>query len=170
MNFFARVFGIFVVAGFLASGAYAQALKPFEPLNPAKAQSLPTSELTISSGKNVFQFTVELAITPEQRDIGLMHRARLESKHGMLFDFQNEKVVRFWMRNTFIPLDMLFIHADGRIAAIIKNARPHDETPVGPSEPVQAVLEISGGAADLLGLKAGDRVSHPIFKAAPEKR
>lgn len=171
MNVLTHLIRVLVlVACFLAPhSTFAEGLKPYEPLDPAKAQSLATSPLTITSGKNVFKFTVELAETPEQRDIGLMHRAHMDSKHGMIFDFKNEQRVRFWMRNTFIPLDMVFIRANGRIAAIMKNVRPHDETPVGPNEPVQAVLEIVGGASDLLGLKVGDTVSHDIFKSRPEK-
>ena len=170
MNVFTRIVGVLVLAaGLLAPHGYAEGLRPHEPLNPAKAQTLETSPLTITSGKNEFKFTVELATTPEQRDIGLMHRAHMDSKHGMIFDFLDEQIVRFWMRNTFIPLDMLFIRSNGSIAAIMKNVQPHDETPVGPNEPVQAVLEIAGGVSDLLGLKAGDKVSHVIFKAAPKK-
>lgn len=170
MNIFTRIIRVLVlVTCFVAPQAYAEGFRPYEPLNPAKAQALATSPLTITSGKNVFKFTVELAATPEERDIGLMHRAHMDSKHGMIFDFQGEQKVRFWMRNTFIPLDMVFIRSNGRIAAILKNVPPHDETPVGPNEPVQAVLEIVGGVSDLLGLKVGDTVSHAIFKSQPAK-
>jgi uncharacterized membrane protein (UPF0127 family) len=161
-----RIVGAFVLLAALLvfQGGHAQSLKPHEPLNPAKAQTLPTSPLTITSGKNVFEFAVELATTRQQRAIGLMHRSRLEAKHGMLFDSQTEQVEQFWMRNTFIPLDLLFIRGNGTVIAIVKNAKPHDETPVGPDDPVRAVLEIAGGTSDLLGLKVGDKVSHAIFK------
>jgi uncharacterized membrane protein (UPF0127 family) len=142
----------------------AQGLRPHEPLNPAKAQSLPTSPLTIESGGKRHAFTVELASTDSQRDIGLMHRNHLAADRGMLFDFQREQILRFWMRNTFIPLDMIFIRANGEILAIAENTVPHSEKPVGPPRPAQAVLELAGGASAQLGLKPGDVVHHPIFK------
>lgn len=165
MNVFTRLISVLLIAAcFLTPHGYAEGLKPYEPLDSAKAQTLATSPLTITSGKNTFKFTVELAARPEERNIGLMHRAHMDSKHGMIFDFQDEQKVRFWMRNTFIPLDMVFIKSNGRIVAILKNVQPHDETPVGPNEAIQAVLELVGGTSDLLGLKVGDTVSHAIFK------
>ena len=149
----------------LLSPAVAQSLRPHEPLNPAKAQSLTTSSLTIDSGGKVLKFTVELASSPREQEIGLMHRNTMAAEHGMLFDFHQEKRASFWMRNTFIPLDMLFIRANGEIAAITVDAVPHSETPIGPPQPVQAVLELVGGTAQKLGIKPGDRVHHPIFAA-----
>jgi uncharacterized membrane protein (UPF0127 family) len=142
----------------------AQGLRPHEPLNPAKAQSLPTSPLTIESGAARHAFTVELATTGTERDTGLMHRNTLAADRGMLFDFQREQPVRFWMRNTFIPLDMIFVRANGQIAAIAENTVPHSEKPVGAPQPVQAVLELAGGTAARLGIKPGDVIHHPIFK------
>ncbi len=145
---------------------WAQSLRPYEPLNPAKAQTLTTSPLTIISNGKTHKFTVELAETDEQRDIGLMHRTQLAPDHGMLFDFHDAQIVRFWMRNTFIPLDMLFIRGDGTVVSVFKNVRPHDEAPVGPNARVQAVLELAAGTADRLDLKMGDKVTHTIFKTA----
>jgi uncharacterized membrane protein (UPF0127 family) len=159
------VFGfLFVLALVSCAPLSAQGLRPREPLNPAKAQSLPTSPLTIESGSARHTFTVELAATGPERDTGLMHRNQLAADRGMLFDFQREQPVRFWMRNTFIPLDMIFIRANGEIIAIAENTVPHSETPVGPPRPAQAVLELAGGTAARLGLKPGDVVRHPIFK------
>jgi uncharacterized protein len=146
--------------------ACAQGLRPHEPLNPAKAQSLATSPLTIESGGKIHTFTVELADTQQQRDIGLMHRSELAPDRGMLFDFHQEQPVHFWMRNTFISLDMVFIRASGTIAAIAENTTPHSDTPVGPNQAVQAVLELAGGTAARLGLKPGDKVRHAAFTAA----
>ena len=148
----------------LAPGSYAQGLRPHEPLNPAKAQSLPTSPLTIQSSAGLHKFVVELAVKQSERDIGLMHRNFLAADRGMLFDFHSERPQKFWMRNTFIRLDMLFVRASGEIAFIAENTTPHSEAPVGPSQPVQAVLELPGGTAKRLGIKTGDVVQHAIFK------
>ena len=142
----------------------AQGLRPHEPFDPAKAQSLATSRLTIQSGGKSHAFIVELAETDTQRNIGLMHRNVLADDRGMLFDFQSEQPVRFWMRNTFISLDMIFIRSTGEIAAIAENTVPHSDKPVGPQQPVQAVLEVPGGTSARLGLKSGDIVHHRIFR------
>jgi uncharacterized membrane protein (UPF0127 family) len=107
---------------------------------------------------------VELADTDEARERGLMFRSEVPAGTGMLFDFQDVEPVAFWMKNTEVPLDMLFIGADGQIRHIHANARPFDETPIPSVVPVQAVLEIAGGEAARLGIHVGDRVRHPIFK------
>jgi uncharacterized membrane protein (UPF0127 family) len=143
--------------------ARAQFLHPHEPLDPRKAQNLPPTPLTIESGGKSYRFTVEVAATEHQREVGLMHRNVLAADHGMLFDFHSESDEHFWMRNTFIPLDMLFIKNSGVILAIFENVQPHSETPVGPNRPVRAVLEVPGGTAARLGLKVGDTVHHAIF-------
>ena len=145
------------------AGGFGQAFRPREPLNPAKAQALATSPLTIQGGAKSHAFTVELANTVKQQDIGLMHRTELKADRGMLFNFQHEEVLHFWMRNTFIPLDMLFIRASGEVMAIFENTEPHSERGIGPNRPAQAVLELAGGTAARLGLKPGDVVKHPIF-------
>ncbi|MHB1204616.1 MAG: DUF192 domain-containing protein [Rhodospirillaceae bacterium] len=157
------VMALAAAVGLVLSPACAQMLHPHEPLNPAKAQSLQVSPLTIESGGKVLTFNVELASTEKEHEIGLMHRNVMAADHGMLFDFHMERRASFWMRNTFIPLDMVFIRANGEIAAIKDNAVPHSETPIGPVQPVQAVLELVGGTAGKLGIKPGDRVHHPIF-------
>ena len=113
--------------------------------------------LTIHSARGVHRFTVEVAATPGQQQQGLMFRRSLGPDHGMIFPYDPPQPVAFWMRNTLIPLDMIFIRADGRIARIA-TAKPLDETPVPGGEPVAAVLEIAGGRAAELGIAAGDRV------------
>lgn len=143
--------------------ASAKDLSPHEPLDPKKAQSLPEAPLSIA-GHN---FTVELADDDQEREIGLMHRGQMAADHGMLFDFTTPRRVGFWMRNTFIPLDMLFVKSDGEIVSIIENVKPHSETPVGPDRPVRAVLELNGGTVKKLGLKVGDVVHHAAFKNTP---
>lgn len=106
-------------------------------------------------------FTVEVVDTPEARSRGLMFRQSLADDAGMLFDFGGEQPVSFWMMNTFIPLDMIFIRADGTVANVHVNAVPHDPTGIPSDGPVQFVLEIAGGRSVEIGLKAGDRIDHP---------
>jgi uncharacterized membrane protein (UPF0127 family) len=148
--------------------AFAQTLlQPHEPFNPAKAQSLATSPLIIESGGKTFKFTVELADTDQEMEIGLMHRNTLAADRGMLFNYhEDHRGVSFWMRNTFIPLDMLFIRSNGQVVSIAENAVPHSEKPIGPNPPqaVMAVLEVPGGTAARLGLGPGTIVHHAIFK------
>jgi uncharacterized protein len=117
--------------------------------------------LTIVSGETEHVFNVEIADTPETTSRGLMFRRELAPDAGMLFDFLDERPVSFWMRNTLIPLDMLFIRAGGEVAKIHANAIPHDETPIPSGEPVRFVLEIPGGRAAELGISAGDVMVHP---------
>jgi uncharacterized membrane protein (UPF0127 family) len=147
--------------------ARAQFLRPHEPLDPRKAQSLATSPMTIESGGKTYPFTVEVASTERQRDIGLMHRPTLAPDRGMLFDFHSEQDEHFWMRNTFIPLDMFFIRNSGEIIAVFQNAVPHSESPIGHDQRARAVLEVAGGTAARLGIKPGDIVHHAIFNNAP---
>ena len=147
----------------LATTVAAAELKPYEPLDPKKAQVLPESALSITSGGATHRFMVELADDDGERAIGLMHRGQMAADRGMLFDFMTPRRVGFWMRNTFIPLDMLFLKSDGEVVYIVENAVPHLETPVGPDRPVRAVLELNGGVAKKLGLKVGDVVHHPEF-------
>jgi len=159
-------FGLMVGAVLIcASPAEAQFLKPHEPLNPAKAQSLPLSPLSIETTTGVVKFQVEVADDDRERSTGLMHRTELPIDRGMLFDFKSPRPVSFWMRNTFIPLDMLFIARDGTIRFIAENTVPHSEQGVGPGNiPILAVLELQGGASAKLGIKPGDKVRHTIFE------
>ncbi len=108
-------------------------------------------------------FKIELALTPEQQAKGLMNRTELPEKNGMLFVFGNEAERYFWMKNTLIRLDMIFIRKDGTINSIKSNALPNDMTSVPSNGPVSAVLEINGGEAAKYGIKAGDVVHHTIF-------
>lgn len=121
--------------------------------------------LTIHSDTVDHTFKVEVVNTPESRAKGLMYVQELAPDAGMLFDFLEEREVSFWMRNTYIPLDMLFIRADGVIANIHVNARPHDVTGIPSEGPVQFVLEIPGGRSVELGIEAGDTVSHDLIEA-----
>jgi uncharacterized membrane protein (UPF0127 family) len=131
---------------------------------PASAQtSFERTSLEIESASGTLNFEVELASTPEQRRQGLMFRESLAADQGMLFDFGDTVPVTMWMRNTLIPLDMLFIDADGRIARIVADTEPLSDAVIGSGDPVRAVLELAAGTSAELGIAVGDRVVHPIF-------
>jgi uncharacterized protein len=117
--------------------------------------------LEISSGGKAHVFQVETMRNDADRAKGLMFRQFMAEDRGMLFDFEREQPVSMWMRNTYIPLDMLFIKADGRIHRIHERAQPLDETSISSGENVRYVLELNGGIAGKLGLKAGDMVKLP---------
>jgi uncharacterized membrane protein (UPF0127 family) len=116
--------------------------------------------LTIHSTTGDHLFTVQVAATPEEQQQGLMFFRSLGADQGMIFPYDPPQEVSFWMKNTLIPLDMLFIRADGTIARIA-TAKPLDETPVPAGEAVAAVLELRGGRAAELGIREGDRVDWP---------
>ena len=116
--------------------------------------------LTIANAKGDYVFNVEVVDTPEGRAQGLMFRTSLAPDAGMLFDFKESRQVSFWMQNTLIPLDMLFIRHDGTIANIQVNAKPLDPTSIPSDGPVEFVLEIAGGRSAELGIRAGDTVLH----------
>ncbi len=118
------------------------------------------SRLVVHAANGEHAFTVEVVDTPESRARGLMYVQELAPDAGMLFDFKEERPVSFWMQNTFIPLDMLFITADGVVKNIHVNARPHDTTSIPSDGAVQFVLEIPGGRSVELGIAAGDSVEH----------
>ena len=122
-----------------------------------------TEPLRIVTGNGPQAFAVEIADEPKERSRGLMFREQLAADRGMLFDFGHLERTSMWMRNTLIPLDMLFIDDAGGVVGLVENARPHDETPLGPEIPVRAVLEVAGGTAERLGLRLGDQVCHPLF-------
>jgi uncharacterized membrane protein (UPF0127 family) len=113
--------------------------------------------LTITSASGVHRFTVDVAATPQQQETGLMFVKHLAPDRGMIFPYDPPQMVAFWMHNTLIPLDMVFIRADGTIARIA-TAKPLDDTPVPSGEPIAAVLEIAGGRAAQLGIVPGDKV------------
>jgi len=117
-------------------------------------------QLTIANAKGDYKFNVEVVDTNESRAQGLMFRTSMAPDAGMLFDFKESRQVSFWMQNTLIPLDMLFIRHDGTIANIQVNAKPMDPTSIPSDGPVEFVLEIAGGRSVELGIKAGDTVLH----------
>ena len=112
---------------------------------------------------NVHAFEVELALTNTQRARGLMYRKELKEEHGMLFIFKDEGRRSFWMRNTYIPLDIIYLRADGSIVNIIANATPESDEARPSTGPAKAVLEIQGGLAEKLGIGPGDIVRHSLL-------
>jgi uncharacterized membrane protein (UPF0127 family) len=132
-------------------------------LAPARAADPNTLEIVSKTGVHVF--SVELAVTEEQRARGLMFRKELSAGKGMLFDFKFEQEAEFSMQNTYIPLDMIFIRADGHIRRIAENAEPLSTKFFLSGGPVRGVLEVIGGTAKKLGIAPGDLVAHPIFSA-----
>ena len=130
-------------------------------------EQLTGEELLIDAAGGPVILFVEVVDTNKTRASGLMFREELAPNAGMLFDFKREQPVSFWMKNTFIPLDVFFIKADGRIVNIAKRAVPHSERSIASDEPVLGVLETNAGVADRLGIKLGDIVRHPVFGNAP---
>jgi uncharacterized membrane protein (UPF0127 family) len=125
------------------------------------AQQLQELKITSKNGAHIFG--VEMAVTPEEQAKGLMFRKELPEGQGMLFDFHQEQPTSFWMKNTYVSLDMIFIRGDGRILRIAENTVPLSEALVPSGGPVRAVLEVVAGTAKKLGIAPGDRVTHPIF-------
>jgi hypothetical protein len=134
-------------------------------LLPLAAQGAAVSPLIIetSDGRSL-GFSVELARTPEEQAQGLMNRPSLPLDGGMLFDFHVDRPVQMWMKNTLIPLDMIFIAGSGKIVGIAERTIPLSLTIISSPGPVRAVLEVNGGTAARLGLKAGDRVNSLLLR------
>ncbi len=135
---------------------------------PAQAQTkLETFErdrLVIeTSASEKYSFEVEMALTSKQRAQGLMYRRNLDGDAGMLFIYERDTPISMWMKNTLIPLDMLFLARDGRILRIAERAVPMSLQTISSGEAVAAVLELNGGTANRLGIEAGDRVIHPAL-------
>ena len=160
------LFGKKILFGVL--GLFFAALMPLDGHAQDAGQTLEKSPLSILSGGKEFTFQVELADSPDERRIGLMHRREMAPDHGMLFDFGKTAPVAMWMKNTYIPLDMLFIRADGEIVNIIHDTVPHSEAVLASDGPVRAVLEVPAGTTRLLGIKAGDSVHHPTLGKGDE--
>jgi uncharacterized protein len=142
----------FLIIGLFSSGAGAAFAQALEALS------------IVSQGGQRQTFQVEVARNEADRAQGLMYRRSMPANQGMLFDFGRLEPVAMWMQNTYIPLDMLFIRPDGTIARIATNTEPLSTRTIPSGEPVLAVLELNAGATGRLGIKAGDRIEHPLFK------
>lgn len=139
-----------------------------QPSEAAAETSVETIPVTIRTDSGDHVFDAETAITSEEQSRGLMFRESLPENGGMIFPFPRPQIASFWMRNTLIPLDMIFIRADGVISNIERETEPYSLESRYSSEPVIAVLEIDGGRAAELGIDAGDRVSWPNGPSLPQ--
>lgn len=141
----------------LAGGAWALGF------GGARAAQAKLETVEVVTGRGRARFQVEIAATQAEQARGLMFRKSLAPDRGMLFTYKRPQPAAYWMKNTLIPLDIIYIQPDGRILSIVRNARPHDETPLPSGGLVLGVLEIAGGRAAQLGILPGDRVLHRIF-------
>jgi uncharacterized protein len=129
-----------------------------DAVNGASAGQLAQIPVTIKTSKAAHKFRVDVASTPDEQARGLMFRESLAPDAGMIFPMAPPRFASFWMKNTLIPLDMIFIRTDGTIATIARDTTPYSLEPVSSGEPVAAVLEIAGGRAAELGIAEDDRV------------
>lgn len=122
-----------------------------------------TEPLSIHTAKGKIDFKVEIADDEAERQHGLMYRTSLPPLYGMLFIFDESAPRSFWMHNTYIPLDIIYIGDDGRIVSIAADAKPFDDSPLPSRAPASGVLELYAGEAARLGIKPGDKVDHRMF-------
>lgn len=150
--------------GALAFASRAQAQS--EPREPQP--ELPKEPLVIVTrdGRKLV-FSVEMALTPKQQEVGEMFRTSVPADGGMLFDWGSSRELMMWMKNTLVPLDMVFINADGTIRSIAENTVPHSLATVSSRGPVRATLELAGGTTAKLDIRVGDKVQQRIFGNAP---
>ena len=129
---------------------------------PGRAGAFEPLQVITAGGTHVFQ--VEIAADDASRERGLMNRRYMPADRGMLFEFDREAPVSFWMKNTYIPLDMIFISRTGFVTNVVANAEPLSERIIPSGPPCAAVLELKGGTASAIGLEIGDKIRHPFFK------
>lgn len=149
----------------LPTASFAQPSQTVE-LTPENRPSFQRSDILIAGKDHPTEvFNVEVALSALQTRYGLMFVEEMAANEGMIFIFPHDIEAKFWMKNTLIPLDLLFIDSQGCIVNIHERAIPHDLTSIKSVAPVRAVLELNGGTAEALGLSAGDVVQHPFFKS-----
>jgi len=139
------------------------ALAAFSVVPPAVAVD-DLEPLTVVTASGEYKFQVEIAKDEAARDRGLMYRRYMPADRGMLFEYTANESVAFWMKNTYIPLDMIFIAPNGAVTRVAANTEPLSETVVPSGGPCVGVLEVNGGVAANIGLKAGDKVRASFFK------
>ena len=142
----------------LAATLWTACTFPTVQAEPPDFAHLDEARVEVTSGVRKHVFRAWVADTPESRSRGLMFVRELPPERAMLFLFEAPQFASFWMKNTYIPLDLLFIAPDGRIANIIENATPHSPTLLESTAPVMAVLEVAGGTTKRLRIRAGDRL------------
>jgi len=152
--------GALVLLLLLAAPSQAETPAGIEPL-----AHFPQADLTIVAGGHQRRFRVWIADTPARRAQGLMFVKQLGADRGMLFLFDPAQYTSFWMKNTYIPLDLLFVAPNGRITNVVERAVPFSTDPLPSAGPVTGVVELAGGTASRLGIKAGDQVVYPAFNA-----
>jgi hypothetical protein len=133
------------------------------PARALEAGETATEKLTLDTAGGAKALEVEVARDPATRERGLMYRRHLPENRGMLFDFGHEQTVLMWMKNTYIPLDMIFISRAGAVTHIEADTEPLSEAIISSQGPAFAVLEVNAGVARKIGLKVGDRVEHGMF-------
>ena len=154
---------VLIVAGL---GAYIALPEPTFAAESAMLLPVDPVPLVAQTDSGDKSFTIEVADDASERSKGLMYRKTMEDDHGMLFVFEQTQPVGFWMKNTPMPLDLLFIGQDGRVKDI-KPGKPFSEASISPNQPVRFVLEFKSGIAGKAGIKAGDLLKHPVINAAP---
>jgi len=147
------------LAAFAATSALAQA----QP-------TLPQVHLSIDTKKGPVKFLVEVASDDASRERGLMFRTHMDKNAGMLFEFPGDQPESFWMKNTILPLDLLFIKRDGTISSISANAKPYSLDTINSVEPVRAVLELNAGRAAALGIHPGQKAHAAFFGNLPASK
>ncbi len=157
--FLTRLFAAFVLTFAVSATHSLRAAAQAPTQNPTG----PTESLTIVTASGSHPFAVEVMRTPAQLQKGLMFRRSMPEDHGMLFDFKKPQPVMMWMRNTYIPLDMVFIAASGRVVRVAPNTRPMSDNIIRSGGVVLGVLELNAGTAARIGLKPGDKVVFPLF-------
>jgi uncharacterized protein len=136
------------------------------PAAPAVGKSRPQGvleRLEIVTASGTHEFSVEVMRTGPQLERGLMFRRFLPQDRGMLFDFGTERPVMMWMKNTYLPLDMIFIGRAGKVVGLAENTEPLSEKIISSGAPAYGVLEVNAGTAARIGLRIGDSVHHPLF-------
>lgn len=129
---------------------------------PAIEARLEQLELVTATGRHVFQ--IEVARTSDERARGLMYRRSMPQDRGMLFDFHAENIVMMWMKNTYIPLDMIFVSRNGRVVSVAEKTEPMSERVISSGQPAYAVIELNAGVAGKIAVAVGDAVRHPVFR------
>ncbi len=156
----------FVLRAGFALAVLLLALGAVLPAASSNAASIATAKfeiLDILTASGPVSFRVEVAQSSEARAVGLMYRKNMAVNEGMLFDFEREQLIMMWMKNTFLPLDMMFIDKTGRILKIVSNTKPLSLDVIESGARVLAVLEVNGGLAARLGIRRGDLVRHRLF-------
>ena len=165
-----RAVSIAVVCGTMLAGFLSTQSMSKEEVAAAYDGKLPVEQVTISSkGGGVHGLALEVVSKPVDVQMGLMFRKKMGKDQGMLFEMGAPQETAFWMKNTLIPLDMLFVAEDGTIIDIHKNAEPHSTTPIPSGGLVTGVIELNGSRTTELNISIGDRVLHPYFKQSVKK-